>query len=330
MTLAHQEVTANAAGSLNLHVAETTACPGLIGRFAFADGPVDAMQRASDLAWLGGDIDAECWHDGDGSCSVSGDRHNAAAAGPNLCMLSRCLPASRGEDIADATRSAYLDLLHSARASGYPWLLRAWHFVPGINVGAGDDERYRQFCLGRDRALSEWSVRAGELGAATAVGTQGGHLRIHFLMGRYPGSALENPRQVPAYSYPREYGPRPPAFSRAMTLPLASGGHAVLVSGTASIVGHETMHPGCTEAQVEETIANLEALLGEAARRHERPRLAHMDNNSFLRVYLRRPGDWAVVEPRLRRVWPSARLTGLAADICRRDLMVEVEAFHCG
>jgi chorismate lyase/3-hydroxybenzoate synthase len=288
------------------------------------------MDRIGNVPWLGGDVATEHWR-ADGSARfVTDDDDHGAVAAASLCVLSHRLPADEDQALAEATGEAYLSLLGRARELGYPWLLRTWHFVPDINRGSGDGERYRQFCLGRDRALAESGFRQGELGAATAVGSQGRDLRIHCLMGRAPGEPIENPRQVAAYRYPRVHGPRPPAFARAVALPLTGGDCAVMISGTASIVGHETMHPGDTPAQLEETIANLESLLGEAARRLERPRLAQFDGNSLLRIYVRRSADWANVWPRLRRAWPNARLTGLQADICRRELMVEIEAFHRG
>ncbi len=40
----------------------------------------------------------------------------------------------------------------------------------------------------------------------------------------------------------------------------------LFISGTASIVGHRSLHIGDTAAQTRETLTNIEALLGEANR----------------------------------------------------------------
>ena len=94
-------------------------------------------------------------------------------------------------------------------------VLRLWNYLDGINDGDGDDERYRQFCSGRARGLGE-RVRNG-FSAATAIGRRDGRrmLQVYGLAARVPGVAVENPRQLSAWRYPREYGPTSPTFAPA-------------------------------------------------------------------------------------------------------------------
>ncbi len=112
--------------------------------------------------------------------------------------------------------------------------------------------------------------------AATCIGRRDGDpmVQVYWLAGRAPGLPLENPRQVSAYRYPREYGPTPPSFSRAM---LASD-RLVMISGTASIVGHASRHRGNVRAQLDETFTNLANVLqraaGRRARHHDEARAA--------------------------------------------------------
>ena len=63
-----------------------------------------------------------------------------------------------------------------------------------------------------------------------------GPLAIGFLAGRAVPRHFENPRQVPAFEYPAQYGPRPPSFSRA-TAVKAGEGRWIFISGTAAVVG---------------------------------------------------------------------------------------------
>ena len=86
---------------------------------------------------------------------------------------------------------------------------------------------------------------------------------MYCLSARQPGSPLENPRQVSAWRYPRQYGPQAPSFARGM---LAAPGSSLplLLSGTASVVGHATLHGEDTLRQLEETFANLDAGLQSA------------------------------------------------------------------
>ena len=54
-----------------------------------------------------------------------------------------------------------------------------------------------------------------------------------------PAARVENPRQVSAWRYPRQYGRTPPSFARAMMLPAQD---ALAISGTAAVVGHASAH----------------------------------------------------------------------------------------
>ena len=98
-----------------------------------------------------------------------------------------------------------------------------------------------------------------------------------------------------------------------------SGGTNLFVSGTASIVGYETIHPGDVTAQTRETLANIDALLEEANRVVGAPRYS-LDGLK-LKVYVRRPEDLAAIRralsPRLRPRPPSCSCgRTFAARIC--------------
>src|SRR5690606_26713605 len=137
---------------------------------------------------------------------------------------------------------------------------------------------------------------------------------------------LDNPRQVTPKRYPRQYGPQAPSFARAM-LPPTGSDMPLLLSGTASVVGHETRHKGDTLAQLDETFANLDSLLGEARRR--RPSLpAQFGSGTRLKVYLPDTGARECVEASLARLAPGAPCLLLEGDVCRRDLHVEVDGVH--
>lgn len=232
------------------------------------------------------------------------------------------LELSGASDIHTATAAAYAEMLRRVRASAHPFLLRIWNFFPGINAGKGDAERYRQFCVGRQAASDAAFHRPPP--AATAIGTRGSDvLRLIALCGAEPGVAFENPRQTPAWRYPREYGPVAPGFSRGVLL--GQGAQSVfLASGTASIVGHLSQHVGDVRAQLEESFCNLHALLDEAKSSRHYP-FEWMDCQS-LRVYLRRSKDL----PAARAVVVGqgvdvSRVRFLRGDICRRELDVEIE-----
>lgn len=233
--------------------------------------------------------------------------------------------------ILAASERAYARLEAFRRRSGFPHLLRVWNYLDAITEGEGDGERYRQFCIGRVRGLG--AVDTATLPAATAIGTkQGAHegrrvLQVYWLAAREAGTPLENPRQTSAWRYPREYGPQSPSFARAM-LPPAPAPLPLLLSGTASIVGHASRHVESLAAQLDETLANLHSLL--AAARAQRPALAgHFDASSRLKVYVRDAEDADAVARLLDlRLGAEVPRLLLQADVCRRELRVEIEGMH--
>lgn len=230
------------------------------------------------------------------------------------------------EPICLGTERLYHTLLALLQAHGFNRLARAWHFVPQINLGDGDEETYRQFCLGRANALDARGVATEDLPAATAVGVAPGcPMTIAIIGTRVPTRHLENPRQVEAYNYPRRYGPRGPSFSRGTLLGTAGRDALLLTSGTASIRGHESIHCFDALSQVDETMTNLEQVLAQATSVHGDTEVKHPSGNIY-RVYLRDPALLDGVAQRILRYPVSAsQLVFLQADICREELSVEIE-----
>jgi chorismate lyase/3-hydroxybenzoate synthase len=234
-------------------------------------------------------------------------------------------PAHGDGDIEATARNIYRQLTQFSQARGYPHMLRIWNYLDGITHGDGDAERYRVFCVGRAQGLGEFDPHT--LPAATAVGRSDDarRLLVYWLAARTPGTPLENPRQISAYRYPRQYGPQPPSFARGM-LP-ASARMPLLISGTAAVVGHESRHAESVSAQLEETLVNLDSLLATAhARRPELPRT--MGPGTRLKVYVRERAEMDEVARLLRERLPTVDFLVLHAAICRRELRVEIDGSH--
>ena len=237
--------------------------------------------------------------------------------------------ATERQGVAQLAERAYTDLFLALAESGCPHLLRIWNYLPQINGDGGGLERYRQFNMGRQQAFLAAGQAAFEgAPAACALGIRQGALCIRFLAGQTAPLPVENPRQVSAYRYPDTYGPRSPTFSRAALAELGGGELALFISGTASIVGHETVHLGDVRAQTAETLRNLAAVIEAAnARTDARFTLPALEAV----VYVRHVADAAVVRAVLEEALGSAAPTVrqavyLEADICRQDLLVEIEA----
>jgi chorismate lyase/3-hydroxybenzoate synthase len=115
-----------------------------------------------------------------------------------------------------------------------------------------------------------------------------------------------------------------PSFSRA-TIAAVGGRERLLIGGTASIVGEESVHIGNVEAQLDETLRNLAALIAAAQHGAEPPErsLARLRD---IRVYIARERDADVIGDRLAsRCAGVARIEMTAAPLCRPELLVEIE-----
>jgi hypothetical protein len=162
------------------------------------------------------------------------------------------------------------------------------------------------------------------LPAASGVGTTDGCLSLVFVAGMASPRHIENPEQVPAYRYPPEHGSRPPSFSRATVVPLPDRALA-FISGTAAIKGHHSVAPGDLAAQLECTLDNLR-LISLAAGFDENLGADRKLRRHF-KVYVRHAADLKAVQARLESTLlkPADHVIYLQADICRAELLVEVE-----
>jgi chorismate lyase/3-hydroxybenzoate synthase len=274
---------------------------------------------------VAGDDVFECWwYRGDVQHKRTGDIRIAECEDYALVILQR-EDAPPGQ-FREVSHAAYRDLLEALKGTGHGHLARIWNYFSDINAGDGDAEKYRQFSIGRAEAFDEVGLFDTSVPAGTAVGSDAGGLSIIALVSKHDFFPAENPRQVSAYRYPRQYGPKSPKFARAGCVGTQDH-HLFLISGTAAIIGHESAHPYDTKLQLEETLDNLEHLARAMSDAPGGGPEMKLDNDSILRVYLRDASDLEPVAERLRAQLGSIdrNVVFLRADICRRELMVEID-----
>ena len=337
----------NAAPTLGVEYRSRTQLPpmadrwwlGVLGiaQFGPDPAPLELAQipvAAVPLSTLGGrEVLYEIWR---AEAPIQAANFGAVRCRFNDQMLFGCLSipeppqAATADDTLKAiTTSAYAQIFAALEASGYRQLVRVWNYVSGINVPAHAGERYWQFNSARHESFVafKWPIHEAAP-AASALGTPSGcPLVIYFLASRSAAQMLENPRQVSAYRYPAKHGPRSPTFSRAALL--SGGGGTLMISGTASILGHETVHADDVGAQTAETMENIRALISTANRMIPEPRFSI--EALVYKVYLRHAASFPKVAHALRAlVGPAAAIAFLSADVCRRELLVEIEAVGLG
>lgn len=227
-------------------------------------------------------------------------------------------------ELEQTTSQVYREIF---AAVGAKHLVRMWNYVPDINeVGPDSLENYRVFCRGRSLAFESRFGTAFNslLPSASAVGGPSGSLSVIFAASENQPQHIENPLQVPAYKYPKDYGPRSPSFSRASVASTPKG-KRVFISGTAAIRGHLTVAPDLTQDQIACTLENL-AVISQAC--GIGTDLGYSQNgHRHFKVYIRHPEEQGLIARSLEQeLFRSGdTVTYLQANICRSSLKVEIE-----
>ena len=243
-----------------------------------------------------------------------------------------------------AVGDAYRAVAESLRASGHH-PVRFWNFVPGIHADMGGGlDRYMVFNAGRYAAFEAWFGQAA-LFTRTVPDRLGGRDRLGIAGHPRAGRPRRRPagrEPAPGAGLPLFGALRsdPACFARGTIvrgLPAGPGdcgdGAVLLVGGTASIVGENSLHDRDARQQALETFENLAELVAAARRQigggagagHDAPRAA-FDAFTELRVYVVRDSDAPLLrEMVIERFGRTARIEFAQANLCRRELLVEIE-----
>lgn len=246
------------------------------------------------------------------------------------------------ETVRERSLDAFGRLERELAAWGFRFeqVVRTWLYLGDITGLEEQAQRYQRLNLARsdffrDRRFASEPLHGHPLGvcypASTGIGACGRDVLVSCLalageradVIRLP---LENPRQIAAHDYDQRYGPQSPKFSRTMAI-VSQAAATVLVSGTASILDSESHHAGNVAAQTGETLDNIAALISaENFRRHGQDDLgASLDEMASLRVYVKRREDYATVEAACRTRLGNVPTVYTFADLCRPELLVEIE-----
>ncbi|MDB5304550.1 MAG: hypothetical protein JWM97_2099 [Phycisphaerales bacterium] len=260
----------------------------------------------------------------------------------SVCLVDAAL--LKPADFERRTADVYRAVARALQAGPAPHPVRIWNHLPQIHAPAGEGlDRYMNFNAGRFKAYSDWfgGTSAFEclVPTASAVGHQGKDLVVHALGSRSPGVAIANPRQVAPYHYSRRFGPRPPCFARATALPGDCGRPGLIfVGGTASIRGEDSIHPQSLVRQTQETFDNLAHLIRAADRASggaedfsAGERAEWLERFRELRVYHMREADRLAIAAMVEEAFsPTVRVEYVQADLCRAELLVEIEGLAHG
>lgn len=222
-------------------------------------------------------------------------------------------------------KTAYDYIFQSIRKYNYPYICRIWNFIPNINEISNGNERYKLYCYGRALAFqNNYEIYP----SATGIGDFGDSINICSISTvENIHKNIENPNQTPAYKYPSAYGIKPPSFARATYSGYSQNVNNIYISGTASILGHETVFKGDIKKQCDTTISNIEVLISQSnLQSYGIAQNYSLNDIDFIKVYIKNEDDFPIVKYVCTEAFSADKtIVYLKADICRQDLLVEIE-----
>jgi enamine deaminase RidA (YjgF/YER057c/UK114 family) len=214
-------------------------------------------------------------------------------------------------------------------------LVRQWNYIGKI---LGTEDEFQNYQVFNEIRNENYRMHRKTSGypAATGIGMKLDGVIIDFFAisdkESHPVIPIENPDQVNPYAYEQKVlkgnplsgrsDKHPPQFERAVLT-----GNNLFISGTASIIGQDTIGKGDIEKQTVVTIENILKLYRSNKIPHENDKSSELDMELIiLRVYIKSQKDFDIVKSICNSYFPGVPAIYIEADICRDDLLVEIEA----
>ena len=226
-----------------------------------------------------------------------------------------------------------------AEGMSFNHVVRQWNYIGNILEIKHGFQNYQIFNEVRSEVYQKYRTIHG-YPSATGIGMRLDGVSLDFcaLLANEQViiKPVENPNQVNAYEYGQEVlkgvagkgksVKHPPQFERALLL---SGyiRSTLFISGTASIIGQDTIGIEDIEKQTTVTLDNISRLTDQT-------RLEWMIPTSekewgkylLLRVYVKNQNDFSTVKSICNKRFPDVPSVFIESDICRDNLLVEIEA----
>ncbi len=216
-------------------------------------------------------------------------------------------------------------------------IIRQWNYIENIAFiieGADASQNYQDFNDVRARFYDQVQFVQG-YPAATGIGQDTGGVIVGFIAvsdaDNITIKAIANPGQIDAHKYSElvlegsSNQKCTPKFERAKLVSIGSRNY-IYVSGTASILGEKTVHEGDVEEQTRTTIENIKRLFSK-----ENQDSLGLDFDvekiqfSHLRVYVKYKKDIPAVQKVCDAELNCKSSLFLESDVCRENLLVEIE-----
>ena len=229
-----------------------------------------------------------------------------------------------------------LDALLTAHGFAVDDIVRQWNYIGNIVACRNGKQNYQEFNDARSNYYARGSWANG-YPAATGIGVSSEGIIVggiafrkteHSSSGIHP---IDNPLQVAAHVYSRKVlidddvnaVKSTPKFERAKLIETARGA-CCFVSGTAAIRGEESVDASSVAMQTRKTIENIEYLVSPE-------NLVRYGCSPYdlkyvkLHVFIKHAEDYAAVRAVVEESYPQVPAIYTVADVCRGELLVEIE-----
>ena len=250
--------------------------------------------------------------------------------GDGFCELvtEGITPSSPTASIREQSEEIFAQLgnILSKNNFGINDIYRQWNYIEQITSMHDGRQNYQEFNDARSRFYSNVQWTNG-YPAATGIGTSYGGVMIEVYAVKGDKSisyAIDNPLQISAHSYSQkvltgksdEKERTTPKFERARLV-----GDTIYISGTAAIKGEDSLSLDSTAAQTAETMQIIKQLVAP----ENSPIAIKESAYTLLRVYIKNGKDALEAIKFIEENFPDTPKHYLEADVCRPELLVDIE-----
>ena len=293
-------------------------------------------------AWL-----LEC-SENEFSISFSKTNHSSVLCLDNsnysLLLSNQC--SFEHTDFKDNVLSTFNLLDKTLYENGFDYneIVRQWNYIENITMlDDVEDKQLQNYQIFNDIRTLFYNKSSFVNGypAATGIGIENGGCRVEVIALKQKNEntvfPITNSLQVDAHKYSEIVlvgnaiaeikKVSTPKFERAKALHLIDFG-LLFVSGTASIVGEQTVFMDNVEKQTITTIENIEHLISVNNLIKNKITVTSYPELINYRVYLKNKSDYKIVKLLCDAHFGIKKSIFVKADICRSNLLVEIEAIY--
>lgn len=252
-------------------------------------------------------------------------------------FIENVKPDSLMQNYAEQSKSVFEKINKIFRLEGFEVqnIVRQWNYIGNITNFENDGQHYQLFNDSRSEFYKNAFFEHG-YPAATGISMSMNGVFVSVLAVRSTECTIikpiDNSLQVPAYNYSesvlvngKSNQPKTtPKFERGKYV-VNGESHVFYVSGTAAIRNETSLNADDAALQTRQTIENIDFLISaENLKQHNIEKNVYLSLSSA-RVYVKRETDYPLIKAEVEKAWPDTDAIYMLAEVCRRELLVEIE-----